>query len=110
MQKRRTVWRPSDIRDWEPPKRKRMPQPDPQALSPVDLDTLVRVRAGRDEWLTKLRWIADLLTESEMSRLRRALAEHRELSLPERSGRAAMIVSADATETQDPPPAESGPA
>ena len=93
MPSRKAVWSPSDIREWSGSRAKPAPEiskPEPQT---VPADTVVSVRVGRDEWLTKLQWVIDLLSADEIAAVHAAVAERRPLQLKQRPNRAAFFIS-----------------
>lgn len=96
MPTRKAVWRPSDIREWGGSGGKRAGAPP--APEPLPPDTVVQVRVGRDEWLTKLQWVADLLSADEIAAVHAAVAERRPMQLPERPNRAAFVISVPAAD------------
>lgn len=97
MTSRRAVWRPSDIRDWggarTKPSRDR-PKPSQEIVS---ADTVVQVRIGRVEWMTKLQWVIDLLSADEIAAVHAAVAERRPMQLVQRPNRAAFVISVPET-------------
>lgn len=93
MSSRKTVWRPSDIRDWDrSPAKPPREEAGPAAL-PLSPDTVVQVRVGREEWLTKLQWVVDLLSADEIAAVHAAVAERRPMQLKQRPNRAAFMIS-----------------
>ncbi len=94
MSSRKTVWRPSDIRDWDRPPAKPSREDAGPAAQPLPADTIVQVRVGRDEWLTKLQWVVDLLSADEIAAVHAAIAERRPMQLAQRPNRAAFVILA----------------
>ena len=96
MSRRRPVWRPSDIRNWDRPTK---PTPESTALAAppppaaFDMDMEVKVCVGRENWSTKLRWVTDLLDDAETTALKIALTERRPFEVSARQGRAAMMIA-----------------
>lgn len=97
MPSRKAVWSPSDIREWNGSRAKparEISKPEPQT---VPENTIVSVRVGRDEWLTKLQWVIDLLSADEIAAVHAAVAERRPMQLAQRPNRAAFIISVPET-------------
>ncbi len=93
MSSRKAVWRPSDIRDWDRSPAKPSREGAGPAAQPLSPDTIVQVRVGREEWLTKLQWVVDLLSADEIAAVHAAVAERRPMQLRERPNRAAFMIS-----------------
>ena len=95
MSNRKVVWIRPDIRDPEIASKRGRRKSEIASAPPVlPLETMVRVEVGGNEWSTKLQWIADLLSDEELTKLYAAISKERSLSIGKRRGRAGMVISA----------------